>query len=133
MLRITRFRPTEDGGSAFTELDIAFPFRSPDAEGHLIAASRRYASPSVQFVELPDGLDQSWHPAPRRQIVVVLDGTLEVETTDGQTRSFGPGQAFLADDTASSGHRTRTVGGAVRVLFAPMPAEVDLDTWAAPA
>ena len=55
------------------------------------------------FVELPEGLDQTWHPASRRQIVVVLSGLLEVTTTDGP----------------------------VEVLFAPMPAEVDLNDWLA--
>ena len=71
--------------------------------------------------------------APQRQIVVVLDGTLEVTTGDGATRRFGPGNAFLADDMASRGHLTRTIDGAAHVLFVPMPAEVDLDAWIAPA
>jgi len=131
-MRITRFHPAPDGGSVFAEIEIALPFDRTDAEGHVIVGSRRFASPAVQLVELPAGLDQSWHPAPQRQIVVVLDGTLEVTTGDGATRRFGPGNAFLADDVASRGHLTRTIDGAVRVLFVPMPAEVDLDTWIAP-
>ncbi len=131
-MHITRFHPAEDGGSVFTDLEIALPFEG-DAAGHGIQRSRRFASPSVQLVELPAGLDQSWHPAPQRQIVVVLDGTLEVTTGDGATRRFGPGNAFLADDMASRGHLTRTIDGAAHVLFVPMPAEVDLDAWIAPA
>ncbi len=132
-MRITRFHPAEDGGSVFAEVDVALPFERRDGEGHLIEGSRRFSSPSVQFVALPAGLDQSWHPAPQRQIVVVLAGTVEVTTGDGASRRFGPGHAFLADDVASRGHLTRTVQGAAEVLFIPMPLEIDLDAWIAPA
>ena len=104
-----------------------------DPQGFLLRGSNRYGSPNVQFMELPEGLDQTWHPAPRRQIVVVLSGELDVTTTDGVSRRFGPGEVFLADDGGGQGHQTRTVAGPVSVLFAPMPADVDLAAWAGSA
>lgn len=128
-MRITRFSATIDGGTTFSELDINLPRQFQDSEGHLIQSSKRYESPAVQFAVLPAGLNQSWHPAPQRQIVVVLSGTLEVTTTDLATRQFGPGQRFLADDVGSRGHLTRTIDGPVEVLFAPMPPAVDLASW----
>jgi quercetin dioxygenase-like cupin family protein len=130
-MRLTRFHTTTEGGSVFVDLDIDLPHARHDPQGHLIRSSNRYASPSVQFVELPEGLDQDWHCAPRRQIVIVLSGTLEVTTSDGTARRFGPGQGFLADDMGGKGHLTRAVDGAVQVLFAPMPPDVDLAEWAA--
>jgi hypothetical protein len=130
-MRITRFHATDDGGSVFEDIEVGLPNERRDPQGHLIRGSHLYPSPSVQVAELPAGLDQSWHPAPRRQIVVVLDGMLEVTTTDGQARRFGAGQVFLADDMGGRGHLTRTVEGPVQVLFAPMPAEVDLGAWLA--
>ena len=132
-MRITHFQRTEDGGSRFFDLDVALAQEVTDAQGFLLRGSNRYASPSVQFMELPEGLDQTWHPAPRRQLVVVLSGELEVTTTDGVSRRFGPGQLFLADDRGGRGHLTRTINGSVTVLFAPMPSEVDLAAWAASA
>jgi hypothetical protein len=54
--------------------------------------------------------DQGWHPAPRRQIVVVLRGALEITTTTGDCERFGPGDCLLADDLDSKGHITRDVG-----------------------
>jgi quercetin dioxygenase-like cupin family protein len=128
-MHITWFHPTADGGSIFEDLDVALLRERTDAEGHVIRGSNYFASPSVQLANLPAGLDQTWHPAPRRQIVVILSGTLEVTTADNVSRQFGPGQMFLADDMGTRGHLTRAVDGAVEVLFAPMPPEVDLTAW----
>ena len=64
---------------------------------------------------------QDWHNAPARQIVVVLDGVIEVETTDGATLQWRTGEVFLPADVTGQGHRTRCIGGAVRLLFAPLP------------
>lgn len=130
-MRLTRFHTTNEGGSVFVDVEVDLPHARHDPQGHLIRASNRYLSPSVQFAELPEGLDQTWHPAPRRQIVVILTGTLEVTTSDHASRCFGPGQCFLADDMGGKGHLTRAVGGPVYVLFAPMPTEVDLAEWTA--
>jgi hypothetical protein len=112
-------------------VEVPFPNERADAFGHTIATSAAFDSPRVQFATLPEGLDQAWHPAPRRQLVVVLSGEVEVGTPDGQRRRFGPGELFLADDVGSPGHTTRTLGGAVRVLFTPVPEGGEI--WAAPA
>lgn len=132
-MRIVRFHTRADGGSQFAEIEIALANTREDAFGHLIAYSRPFVSPNVSVVELPDGLDQDWHCAPERQLVVVLDGTIEVETTDGDTRRWRNGECFLADDTGGRGHRTRTSGGPARLLFVPLAPDLDLNFLAAPA
>ena len=86
-------------------------------------------SPSIRFVELPAGLDQSWHHAPARQIVV-LSGTLEVGTSDNQKLRCMPGQAFIADDLTGKGHLTRVVDGPARLMFVQLPDSFDFDRWA---
>jgi hypothetical protein len=58
-----------------------------------------------------------WHTAPRRQLVIPLQGTMEIHTSDGQTRQFGPGAMFLAGDTEGKGHTTRSVGGQDRLTL----------------
>lgn len=129
-MKITRFSTTEEGVSRFVEVDIPTPNERKDADGHTLRFSNTYASPTVSFGELPEGMSQSWHNAPARQIVVVLSGTLEVEVADKQTRRWGPGGAFLADDVTGKGHLTRTIGGPVRVMFAPLPPNFDVTKWA---
>ena len=76
------------------------------------------------LTEMPEGLNQDWHPASRRQLVVVLSGTVEVETNDGSRRRWSSGEMFLADDVGSRGHRTRTLGGPARVLFVHLPPDL---------
>ena len=69
--------------------------------------SGTFASPSIRFVELPPELDQGWHHAPARQIVVLLQGRMEVGTSDGQKKQWGAGTAVIADDLTGKGHVTR--------------------------
>ena len=130
-MKITRFYATESGESRFVEIDIPIEQAQQDADGHTLRFSNSYSSPNVRFAELPDGMVQSWHHAPARQIVVVLSGELEVGTTDGQTRRWRAGEAFLADDVTGKGHTTKTIGGPAHVLFAPLPDGFDIGRWSA--
>jgi hypothetical protein len=128
-MKITRFYALENGESRFTEVDIPLKHEQKDAEGNILRLSDGYTSPNVRFAELPEGLSQSWHNAPARQIVVVLSGTIEVGTTDKQTRQWGAGEAFLADDVTGKGHTTRVVKGPARVMFAPLPPDFVVERW----
>ena len=67
------------------------------------------AASGVGFIGAPAGWDSPPHPAPRRQWVVMLRGTVEATTSDGVARRFGPGVAVLVEDTHGKGHRTRVV------------------------
>jgi quercetin dioxygenase-like cupin family protein len=64
----------------------------------------------VMFAQLPAGTFIDWHPAPRRQYVIILAGQLEIGLGDGTLRRFGPGDARLVEDTTGKGHTTRVVG-----------------------
>ncbi len=130
-MKITRFVATAAGGSRFEEIDIPITNERQDVEGHLLLLSDPYTSPGVCFVDLPEGLNQDWHRAPTRQVVVVLSGTLEVTTTDHQVRQWSTGEAFIAADVTGQGHKTRTLGGPAQVMFAPLPENFSLENWSA--
>lgn len=68
------------------------------------------ATTTITFREDPVGRFQDWHPAPRRQFVIILSGHLEIGLGDGSTRIFGPGDARLVEDTTGTGHTTRVHG-----------------------
>jgi hypothetical protein len=125
-MKITRFVPAADGGSRFVDLEVAIDNAQTDAFGHTSHRSRVIPAQSTVLAELPAGLEQDWHPATRRQILAILSGAVEVETSDGQKRRLGPGEMFLADDCGSRGHKTRTIGGPARILFVHLPADLDL-------
>ena len=62
-----------------------------------------------------------WHNAPRRQFVVNLTGEVEIETSDGDKRRFGPGSILLAEDVTGKGHISRGIGtDDRRTLFIPL-------------
>lgn len=54
--------------------------------------------------------DVGLHPAPRRQFLVVLEGTLEIVTSGGEEQRLHPGDVLFADDVGSKGHHSRDVG-----------------------
>jgi hypothetical protein len=64
----------------------------------------------ITFREWPAGQFLDWHPAPRRQFVIILSGQLEIGFSDGTSRVFGPGDARLVEDTTGKGHTTRVHG-----------------------
>ena len=59
----------------------------------------------------------------------MLEGIWEIGTTDGDKRRWGPGEVFMPDTVAGQGHTSRVVEGPVRMVFVPVPAEVDIASW----
>lgn len=125
-MEIIRFFETPDGGSCFEDHRLGFPVPFTDAYGNVYRLSRPFAIASAVFAELPAELDQHWHGAPNRQLVVVLSGRLEVETTDGATRRWGPGGMFMADDSGGTGHKTRVLEGPAKLLFLRLSPDFEL-------
>ena len=115
-MEITRIAVTDDGGSRFEEvvIDLGDP-------GPLGRVSEPWAATSVVFRENEADDVYDWHRAPQRQLVVLLDGEIEVEVTSGETRRFRGGEIVLVEDTTGTGHRTRTIGDrSRRSLFIPL-------------
>ena len=48
-----------------------------------------------------------WHTAPRRQWCITLSGSVEIGLGDGTNKTFGPGDAFLAEDVTGQGHTAK--------------------------
>jgi quercetin dioxygenase-like cupin family protein len=65
----------------------------------------------ISFRVWPKGEFLDWHPAPRRQFVIILSGQLEIGCGDGTKQVFGPGDARVVEDTTGKGHTTRVLGG----------------------
>jgi len=78
------------------------------------------ATSKISFREDPVGRFLDWHPAPRRQFVIILSGQLEIGLGDGTHHVFGPGDARLVEDTTGRGHTTR-VHGAQPCVTATIP------------
>ncbi|MEZ5264698.1 MAG: hypothetical protein R2755_23605 [Acidimicrobiales bacterium] len=121
-MRIVRFGEGADGTCHASEVEITY---AADAATGL-AMSESLTSDGMQFVTLPDGFAAGLHPSAKRRVLVVLRGQIEVGVPDGSSRVFGPGDSFIVDDAATSGHTTRTIGGAVEMLWVAIP---DTAVW----
>ena len=115
-MRITCVGLTAEGGSEFREVDIDLV-----DQGEIGRLSAALPASGVIFRENDPGYDYDWHNAPQRQLIVLLDGEIEVEVTSGETRRFAGGEVLLVEDTTGTGHRTRSIGDRVRrSLFLPL-------------
>lgn len=120
-MRYVRVEDAEDGGSRFVDVDVPQQL-APFAEGvPPVLVGAPVPASAVVFVDVPDELTTTEpHRAPRRQFVMPLLGRLEVETTDGEVRSFGPGDVVLVEDTTGRGHITRVIDAPVRFMAVPL-------------
>jgi hypothetical protein len=81
-----------------------------------IYVSEGVPSKQVVYLFLPKGYEGDFHPAPRRQIMTLISGSLECSVSDGQTRVFSPGNTQLVEDTAGKGHATKALEDCVMVV-----------------
>lgn len=128
-MRVVRFFTTPEGGSAFEELEIPWRESTDDPWGNAMRVSVSCASPAVRLFEIAEGAFQDWHNAPRRQLCFMLEGVWEIGTTDGEKRRWGAGEAFLPDDVDGKGHTSEVIEGPVRMVFVPLPEELDIEAW----
>ena len=103
-------------------------YTGPDGQSHIEAIDieqkadwlKGLPASQISFRVWPKGQFIDWHPAPRRQFVIILSGQLEIGCGDGSKQVFGPGDARLVEDTTGKGHTTRVVNSEP-VLTATVP------------
>ena len=95
----------EDGSISFTSAVFAPPAPPLDV-------SPAVAVRELVFIRFSAGWKDAAHPAPARQWMFVLSGRGETRA-GGETRSWGPGDVFLLEDTAPPGHTTAVLEDAV--------------------
>ena len=87
-----------------------------------VTMTKLYPATQIGYVRIPAGYRADWHPAPRKQYVMVLRGKLEVEAGDGEKREFTPGSVLLVTDVTGRGHKTNALGDEdVFLVWAPIP------------
>jgi quercetin dioxygenase-like cupin family protein len=76
---------------------------------------------TIFFKEFPPGTFFDWHPAPRRQVVIILSGRLENTFRDGSRYTFSAGDVRVLEDTTGEGHMTRVLGDeTVHIAVVPL-------------
>ena len=104
-MTITRLYTGPDGQSHAEQLSL---------EAHPELTSQM-AAKGVYFQTTAAGHFMDWHPAPRRQFVILLSGAMEIGLRNGDVLRLGPGDVLLAEDVSGTGHTRRVTGDQPRI------------------
>ncbi len=110
-MKVTRLYTGTDQKSHFEEIELKF-----GGDQKILTTDARAATSAV-FRCVPAGTVLERHPAPRRQYLVTLSGSWEIEASNGVVRTFKSGDVMLADDTTGDGHISRVMGGEPHVFM----------------
>jgi len=99
-----------------------------------MGGGERPMSPTFQagamfFRETAEGHVQGYHNAPRRQLIFLASGILELESSEGKRYVCRPGDLIFAEDTAGKGHITRSLRDTRGFVHVAMPADFDVSSW----
>ena len=73
--------------------------------------SERLPATGIIFSETSGDYDLDWHPAPRRQYIIILAGAVQITASDGEKRIIGAGEVILVEDIKGKGHLSKAVAG----------------------
>jgi hypothetical protein len=128
-MMITRIFVDDRGESHFSDIEMPLTSNAPAKGLPPMQMSPPIASTQVQFLVGPPALiAHDWHPAPARQFVLFLEGSLEVEVSNGQRRRLGQGAILFVEDTTGKGHKDHAVNDDQLVLvLIPVADEVNVE------
>jgi hypothetical protein len=106
--KLTRVYTDQNGESQFE--DISYPVHDNGPLGFL---SDKIKVKEIIFRKVTPTYD-SFHNAPQKQFVVLLDGSVEIETSLNEKRVFSSGDVLLMEDVSGKGHRSRNLIPEVR-------------------
>jgi len=111
-----RISADANGCSHFEKKAIAMEARDYAPPAPPLNTSTPQPADKTLFLELPVGWYGGWHPTPVRQWLILMSGTCEFETGDGERTVCKAGDVVLLDDTTGRGHQTKVIGdSAVRM------------------
>jgi len=103
-MKYTRFYTGTDGESHFEDVEITL-----GEMRNFSRLSQLEKATGIIFRETSGDYYLDWHNAPRRQYIIILDGRVEIEVSNGTIRQFGAGDVMLAEDTSGRGHISRAI------------------------
>ncbi|MSO77336.1 MAG: hypothetical protein EXQ87_10590 [Alphaproteobacteria bacterium] len=115
-MRIHNLYVDDKGESHFRDIEVDWVEERSGSK-----LSSRLPATGVIFRETSGDYDLDWHPAPRRQYIINLDGGVQITASDGEARIIGAGEVILVEDITGKGHLSKSVGGKMRhSIFVPI-------------
>jgi len=87
------------------------------------------AAGAIFFRESAEGFVQDLHNAPRRQLIFLTSGILELESSAGARHICRPGDLIFAEDTKGKGHITRSLRDVRGFVHVAMAEDFDVSSW----
>jgi hypothetical protein len=109
-MKVTRVYTDKSGETHFEDVDIQLE----DFHDDIIKMSKPVKATDMAFSTFSGALAESWHTAPRKQTIIILDGKVDLEVSDGTKRRFCSGHVIVLEDTTGKGHTTHSVDGKSR-------------------
>jgi hypothetical protein len=120
-MRVVRIFTRDSGESAIEVREIPMTGARP--------ASQTFRCESIFFRETPQGHVQDYHNAPRRQLIFLTSGILELEASDGKRTVCRPGDLIFAEDTEGKGHITRSLRDVRGFVHVAVSEDFDVASW----
>ena len=115
-MRIHNLYTDASGQSHFRDIEVEWVEETRSGK-----LSKRLPATGIIFREVPPTYDLDWHPAPRRQYIINLDGGVEITASDGEKRVIGAGEVLLVEDISGKGHLSKAIAGKIRhSIFVPI-------------
>ena len=121
-MRIVRIFTRPSGESAIEVREV--PLSGGDRP-----ASATFRGGELFFRETPEGHVQGLHNAPRRQLIFLTSGILELEASTGERFVCRPGDLIFAEDRTGRGHITRSLRDTRGFVHVAMPDDFDVAAW----
>jgi quercetin dioxygenase-like cupin family protein len=109
--------------------DSAIEVREVPMSGGERPTSPTFQAGAMFFRETAEGHVQGYHNAPRRQLIFLTSGILELESGDGKRYVCRPGDLIFAEDTKGKGHITRSLRDTRGFVHVAMPDDFDVTGW----
>ena len=116
-MQITEIYADGSGETHLRDTQVKLELRDFAPPSPPMGVSAETSMTTSVFLELPPGWDPQNHATPRRQLVVVLAGHLNITTTDGASTGFRRGDVFFLNDKDSKGHMSLVQGQEPVALF----------------
>lgn len=103
---VSRVVAGHDGASQFE--DVVVPYSGP---GNPLVMTEVFPATAISFRWTPGTYEFDFHPAPRRRLIILLEGRLEITVGDGSARQFSVGDVVEVADTTGKGHISKSADG----------------------
>ena len=115
-MRIHNIYVDDNGESHWRDIEVEWA-----EERNFSKLSKRLPATGIIFRETSGSYNLDWHPAPRRQYIINLDGGVKITASDGVAREIGAGEVILVEDVRGKGHLSQSIGGKLRhSIFVPI-------------